>query len=61
MSADELPRGEHQGQCPECDGPAKVYPTEDGRGHVYCLADDCGWIHRDLPAVDRYVVTEEEQ
>lgn len=61
MSAGDLSRGEHRGQCPECEGEAKVYPTENGRGHVYCEEDGCGWVHRDIANVARHVHAETDR
>ena len=47
------------GTCPTCEGEASVYPspTDDGRGHVYCAEENCGWIHRDKPDVGRFIDT----
>ena len=52
-----IPPGEYNGQCPTCDGEAKVYPNSDenGHGHIYCQEDSCGWIHRNKRGVSRYV------
>lgn len=46
-----------EGKCPTCDGEATVFPSssDNDKGHVYCDEDDCGWIHRHLPNVSKYV------
>ena len=51
------------GTCPTCKGDATVFlsPVEKGRGHVYCDEDDCGWYHRNLPGIERYLDTGNEQ
>ena len=51
------------GKCPTCEGEATVYPspTDEGKGHVYCEEEDCGWIHRDLSGIDRYLHTGDDR
>lgn len=53
----------HPGTCPECDGDATVFlsPDGDGKGHVYCDEDECGWIHRHKPGIRRYVDTDKDR
>lgn len=48
---------EESGICPTCNGMATIYrnPENSLRGHVYCEEDDCGWVHRDVNGVSRYV------
>ena len=56
-------RGRLGGVCPTCDGKATIFPSpeNDGRGHIYCDEDECGWIHRDLAGIDRYVDTDTDR